>query len=90
MLPIPQRIAFLLFAAITGAIGLYGFYRLYLRIRRGRADTDARLTTLAAPHRLRAAHHPYPEPHLPQAFRGSASSIPSSSMASPSISSSTY
>ena len=46
MLPIPQRIAFLIFAAITGAIGLYGFYRLYLRIRRGRADTDARLNNL--------------------------------------------
>ena len=46
MLPVSQRIAFLLFAAITGAIGLYGFYRLYLRIRRGRADTDARLNNL--------------------------------------------
>ena len=43
MLPVTQRIAFLIFAAITGSIGLYGFYRLYLRIRRGREDTDARL-----------------------------------------------
>ena len=46
MLPVPQQIAFLIFAAITGSIGLYGFYRLYLRIRRGRADTDARLNHL--------------------------------------------
>ncbi len=46
MLPFPQRIAFLIFAAITGSIGLYGFYRLYLRIKRGRADTDARTNNL--------------------------------------------
>ena len=46
MLPIPQRIAFLIFTAITGSLGLYGFYRLYLRIRRGREDTDARTNHL--------------------------------------------
>ena len=46
MLPVSQRIAFLIFAAITGSIGLYGFYRLYLRIKRGRTDTDARLNNL--------------------------------------------
>lgn len=42
MLPIAHRIAFLLFALITGTIGLRGFYRLGLRIRAGRADADAR------------------------------------------------
>ena len=35
MLPLPQKIAFLLFALITVAFGLEGFYRLFLRIRRG-------------------------------------------------------
>ncbi len=46
MLPFPQKIAFLLFAAITGTLGVYGFYRLYHRIARGRTDTDSRLTHL--------------------------------------------
>ena len=42
MLPFPHRIAFLLFALITSAIGLHGFYRLYRRIQAGRRDTDLR------------------------------------------------
>jgi Fe-S oxidoreductase len=42
MLPFPQKIAFLLFAAVTLALGFWGFYRLYLRIRRGAADSEPR------------------------------------------------
>jgi hypothetical protein len=42
MLPIAHKIAFLLFAAITVAIGLRGFSRVYRRIRAGREDTDSR------------------------------------------------
>jgi len=42
MLPLPHKIAFLLFAAVTVAIGLRGFYRIYLRIRGGRRDSDLR------------------------------------------------
>ncbi len=46
MLPFPQKIAFLLFAAITLTLGFWGFYRLYLRIRRGTADPEARFNHL--------------------------------------------
>ena len=42
MLPFAQKIAFLVFAVVTGAIGGWGFYRLYRRIAAGRADADAR------------------------------------------------
>ncbi|MHB1700926.1 MAG: heterodisulfide reductase-related iron-sulfur binding cluster [Acidobacteriaceae bacterium] len=42
MLPNEQKILFLVFAAITSALALWGFYRMYLRVRRGRPDTDAR------------------------------------------------
>ncbi|ADW69226.1 (Fe-S)-binding protein [Granulicella tundricola] len=42
MLSLPERVAFLLFALVTGAIGAHGFYRLGRRIGAGRADTDAR------------------------------------------------
>ncbi len=42
MLPFGQRIAFLVFALITGAFGLRGFYRVYRRIAAGRVDTEAR------------------------------------------------
>ena len=35
MLPLAQKIAFLVFAGITGAIGAWGFYRLYRRISCG-------------------------------------------------------
>jgi Fe-S oxidoreductase len=50
MLPFPQKIAFLLFAAVTLTLGLWGFYRLYLRIRRGTADPEPRFNHL--PRRL--------------------------------------
>ncbi len=42
MLPFTQKILFLIFAAITGTLGLRGFYRLYRRVARGRSDTDER------------------------------------------------
>jgi Fe-S oxidoreductase len=42
MLPLPQKYAFLVFALLTLAWGARGFYRLYLRIRRGRPDPDER------------------------------------------------
>src|SRR5277367_5700831 len=50
MLPFPQKIAFLLFALITLALGLEGFYRLCLRIRRGAPDPEPRFDHL--PRRL--------------------------------------
>jgi Fe-S oxidoreductase len=50
MLPLPQKIAFLLFALLTLALGLEGFYRLYLRIRRGTPDPEPRFNNL--PRRL--------------------------------------
>ncbi len=46
MLPLSQKIAFLLFALITLALGLEGFYRLYLRIRRGTPDPEPRSNRL--------------------------------------------
>src|SRR5882757_3865358 len=48
MLPLPHKIAFLLFAVLTGALGLWGFYRLYSRIRRGRPDADLRTDRIFA------------------------------------------
>jgi len=48
MLPLRQQIAFLLFAIVTGSIGLRGFYRVYLRIRAGQKDTDPRFDRLSA------------------------------------------
>jgi Fe-S oxidoreductase len=50
MLPLSQKIAFFLFALITLALGLEGFYRLYLRIRRGTPDPEPRFNNL--PRRL--------------------------------------
>jgi Fe-S oxidoreductase len=46
MLPLGHRIAFLLFAIVTGLIGFRGFYGLYRRIAAGRDDADARLDHL--------------------------------------------
>jgi len=46
MLPLSQKIAFLLFALVTLALGLEGFYRLYLRIRRGTPDPEPRFNNL--------------------------------------------
>ena len=48
MLPFAQKIAFLVFAGITGGFGAWGFYRLYRRIARGRADADLRWNRLGA------------------------------------------
>ena len=42
MLPVSQKIAFLIFALVTGICGIHGFLRLYRRIAAGRADSDAR------------------------------------------------
>ena len=50
MLPLSQKIAFLLFAIITLALGIEGFLRLFLRIRRGTPDPEPRLNHL--PRRL--------------------------------------
>ena len=46
MLPLSQKIAFLLFTLITLALGAEGFYRLYLRICRGAADSELRFNNL--------------------------------------------
>ena len=46
MLPPLHKIAFLLFAIVTGSLGLRGFYRVYRRIRAGSADPDTRLNHL--------------------------------------------
>ena len=48
MLPLAQKIAFLVFAVVTGAGGVWGFARLYRRIARGRADADLRWDRLGA------------------------------------------
>jgi Fe-S oxidoreductase len=42
MLPFSQKIAFALFALLTLALGTQGFYRLYLRVRRGKSDDEPR------------------------------------------------
>ena len=48
MLPVGQRVAFAVFAVFTVTLGARGFYRLYLRIARGRRDPDRRTDRLAA------------------------------------------
>ena len=53
MLSLNQKVLFLLFAVVTGALGLRGFYRLYRRIAAGREDTDNRTNHL--PKRLKYA-----------------------------------
>lgn len=42
MLPLAQKVAFLVFAAIALLLAARGFYRVFLRIRRGAPDTDQR------------------------------------------------
>ncbi len=42
MLPPVHKILFLLFAVVTGLFGLWGFYRLYLRVRRGHPERERR------------------------------------------------
>ncbi|MFC4636837.1 (Fe-S)-binding protein [Deinococcus hohokamensis] len=46
MLPLTHKILFFVFALIAGALGVWGFYRLYLRVRRGAAATETRLNNL--------------------------------------------
>lgn len=46
MLPPLQKIAFLLFAGATLAIGVRGFHRVLLRIRSGKPDTEPRRNSL--------------------------------------------
>ena len=46
MLPLPHKIAFLLFAALTSTWGVLGFYRVFCRIRRGRSDPEPRFNRL--------------------------------------------
>jgi Fe-S oxidoreductase len=47
MLPLSEKYAFLMFALVTMAWGAHGFFRLYLRIRRGRRDSDRRTDQIA-------------------------------------------
>ncbi|WP_216317900.1 heterodisulfide reductase-related iron-sulfur binding cluster [Deinococcus aestuarii] len=46
MLPLEHKILFFVFALIAGAFGAWGFYRLYLRIRRGAPATEPRWNNL--------------------------------------------
>ncbi len=46
MLPLTHKLLFAVFAALTVAAGLRGFYRLYRRIATGRVDTDLRWNDL--------------------------------------------
>ncbi|WP_019585804.1 (Fe-S)-binding protein [Deinococcus apachensis] len=46
MLPLEHKILFFVFALIAGAFGLWGFYRLYQRIRRGASATEPRWNNL--------------------------------------------
>ncbi|ACO46115.1 (Fe-S)-binding protein [Deinococcus deserti] len=48
MLPLEHKILFFVFALIAGALGVWGFYRLYLRIRRGAPSTETRVNNLPA------------------------------------------
>ena len=53
MLPLSSKIAFFIFALVFGGLGAWGFYRPYLRIRRGASATELRFDNL--PGRLGAA-----------------------------------
>ncbi|MFC4425558.1 (Fe-S)-binding protein [Deinococcus navajonensis] len=46
MLPLTHKILFFLFALIAGGLGVWGFYRLYLRVRRGSAAAETRVNDL--------------------------------------------
>ncbi|MDB5044385.1 MAG: [Fe-S]-binding protein, partial [Deinococcus sp.] len=46
MLPDIHKILFFLFALIAGSYGVWGFYRLYLRVRRGAPSNEARFDRL--------------------------------------------
>ena len=47
MLPLSQKYAFLMFALVTMAWGAHGFFRLFLRVNRGRPDNDVRTDRIA-------------------------------------------
>ncbi|GAA4005635.1 (Fe-S)-binding protein [Deinococcus rubellus] len=46
MLPLSSKILFFVFALVFGGLGVWGFYRLYLRIRRGAPATEPRFDVL--------------------------------------------
>ena len=48
MLPLSSKILFFLFALVFGGLGLWGFYRLYLRVRRGSRATELRADVLGS------------------------------------------
>ncbi|WP_425146871.1 heterodisulfide reductase-related iron-sulfur binding cluster [Deinococcus sp.] len=48
MLPLSSKILFFLFALVFGGLGLWGFYRLYLRIHRGRRASELRSDQLGS------------------------------------------
>ena len=61
MLPLSQKYAFLMFTLVTMAWGAHGFFRLYLRIRRGRPQTATREPDhIAAAIVDRDSHHSRP------------------------------
>ena len=48
MLPLSSKILFFLFALVFGGLGLWGFYRLYLRVRRGKRAGELRADVLGS------------------------------------------
>ena len=46
MLPLSSKLSFFVFALVFGGLGLWGFYRLYLRIRRGAPASEPRFDML--------------------------------------------
>jgi Fe-S oxidoreductase len=48
LLPLSSKILFFLFALFFGGLGLWGFYRLYLRVRRGRRAGELRADVLGS------------------------------------------
>jgi Fe-S oxidoreductase len=48
LLPLSSKILFFVFALLFGGLGLWGFYRLYLRVRRGGRATELRADVLGS------------------------------------------
>jgi Fe-S oxidoreductase len=48
LLPLSSKLLFFLFALVFGGLGLWGFYRLYLRIRRGNRAGELRADVLGS------------------------------------------
>ena len=48
MLPLSSKILFFVFALVFGGLGVWGFYRLYLRIRRGAPASETRFDVLGS------------------------------------------